>query len=180
MRRGQDGTGWERADEKILSVSAHIFGPHSQQSEFKIPKEPVFYLFYFIYFFNKNSNLAPKIPSKPLTLDLMETLDLIFRRASYHWKTSYRKMKRLKVVEKLKIYCWPQGSRETDSCPRALVGNGTTAATTACIASHLIASLAGLQWRRGASPLNGWRTQPMRLACRIGLFATLCCWQLFA
>jgi hypothetical protein len=39
------------------------------------------------------------VPSKPLTLDLMETLDLFFRRACYHWNAAYRKMKRIKVVE---------------------------------------------------------------------------------
>jgi hypothetical protein len=41
------------------------------------------------------------IPSKPLTLDLMETLNLFFRKASYHRNASYRKMKRTKGVEKL-------------------------------------------------------------------------------
>jgi hypothetical protein len=35
------------------------------------------------------------IPSKSLTLDLF------FRRDCYHWNMSYRKMKRMKVVEKL-------------------------------------------------------------------------------
>ncbi len=52
------------------------------------------------------ANVRPlyDVPSKPLTLDLMETLDLIFRRAFYHWSTSYRKMKRIKVVEKRPIY----------------------------------------------------------------------------
>jgi hypothetical protein len=42
-----------------------------------------------------------KVPSKPLTLDLMETLDLFFRRACYHCNASYRKMKRTEVVEKV-------------------------------------------------------------------------------
>ncbi len=41
------------------------------------------------------------LPSKPLTLDLMETLDLFFRRACYHWNASYIKRKRIKVGEKL-------------------------------------------------------------------------------
>ncbi len=44
------------------------------------------------------------VPSRPLILDLMETLDLFFRRACYRWNASYRKMKRIKVVEKLYIY----------------------------------------------------------------------------
>ncbi len=44
------------------------------------------------------------LPSKPLTVDLKETLDLFFRRACYHWNASYRKLKRIKVVEKLQIY----------------------------------------------------------------------------
>jgi hypothetical protein len=60
---------------------------------------------------NKASNFEPflassvasldELPSKPLTLDHMETLDLFFRRACYHQKASYRKMKRIKIVEKL-------------------------------------------------------------------------------
>ncbi len=41
------------------------------------------------------------VPSKPLTLDLMKTLDHFFRRACYHWNASYRKMKRIQVVENL-------------------------------------------------------------------------------
>ncbi len=41
------------------------------------------------------------VPSKPLTLDLMETLDFFFRRAYHHRNASYRKMKRIKFVEKL-------------------------------------------------------------------------------
>ncbi len=44
------------------------------------------------------------IPSKPRTLDLIETLDLFFRRACYHRNAFYRKMKTIKVVEKLQIY----------------------------------------------------------------------------
>jgi hypothetical protein len=39
------------------------------------------------------------LPSKTLTLDLMESLDLVFRRACYHQNASNRKMKRLEVVE---------------------------------------------------------------------------------
>jgi hypothetical protein len=42
------------------------------------------------------------IPSKPLTFDLIETLDLFFRRACYHWNVSYRKMKRIRVVENVR------------------------------------------------------------------------------
>jgi hypothetical protein len=34
-------------------------------------------------------------------LDLMETLDLVFRRACCHWNAAYRKIERMKVVEKL-------------------------------------------------------------------------------
>jgi hypothetical protein len=34
----------------------------------------------------------------------METLHLFFRRACYHQNTSYRKMKKIKVVEKYDIY----------------------------------------------------------------------------
>ncbi len=45
-----------------------------------------------------------ELPSKPLSLDLMETLDLFFRRACYHWNTFYIKMKRIKFVVKLHIY----------------------------------------------------------------------------
>jgi hypothetical protein len=41
---------------------------------------------------------------KALTLHLMETLDLFFRRACFHCNASYRKRKRMKVVEKLQIY----------------------------------------------------------------------------
>jgi hypothetical protein len=41
------------------------------------------------------------VTSIPLTLDLMETLDLFSRRACYHRNVSYIKMKRIKVVEKL-------------------------------------------------------------------------------
>jgi hypothetical protein len=37
------------------------------------------------------------VPPKPLTLNLMETLDLW---ACYHHNASYRKMKRMKVLEK--------------------------------------------------------------------------------
>jgi hypothetical protein len=43
------------------------------------------------------------LPSKPLTLDLMKTLDLFFRKACYHQNASYKKIKRIKVVEKLWI-----------------------------------------------------------------------------
>ncbi len=45
------------------------------------------------------------IPSKPLTLDLMETLDLFFRRACYHWNVSHRKIKRIKVVDLQIRFC---------------------------------------------------------------------------
>jgi hypothetical protein len=34
--------------------------------------------------------MIKNVPSKPLTLDLMETLDLFFRRACYHQNASYR------------------------------------------------------------------------------------------
>ncbi len=44
------------------------------------------------------------LPSKPLTLDLMETLNLVFRTAWYHWNASYREMKRINVVENCWIY----------------------------------------------------------------------------
>jgi hypothetical protein len=59
-------------------------------------------------FFDKlpvNESCERVIPSKPLTLDLMETLDFFFRRACYHRNASYRKKrKRKEVVEKLWIY----------------------------------------------------------------------------
>jgi hypothetical protein len=44
------------------------------------------------------------VPSKPLTLDRIEAFDLFFGRACYNWNASYRKMKVIKVVEKLTIY----------------------------------------------------------------------------
>jgi hypothetical protein len=44
------------------------------------------------------------VPSKPLTLDLMETSDLFFRKVCYDQNASCRKMKRIKVVETLYIY----------------------------------------------------------------------------
>jgi hypothetical protein len=44
------------------------------------------------------------LPSKPLTLDLIETQDLSFSRACYNQHVSNRKMERIKVVEKLEIY----------------------------------------------------------------------------
>jgi hypothetical protein len=37
-------------------------------------------------------------------LDLRETLDLFFRKTCYHRNTSYRRTKRIKVVEKLYTY----------------------------------------------------------------------------
>ncbi len=37
-------------------------------------------------------------------MDLMEPLDLYLRRTCYHRKTSYRNMKRIRVLEKLYIY----------------------------------------------------------------------------
>ncbi len=40
-----------------------------------------------------------KLPSKPVNLDLMETLDLFFRRAGYRQNASYRKMKRIFVED---------------------------------------------------------------------------------
>jgi hypothetical protein len=43
------------------------------------------------------------VPSKLLTLDLMETLDLFFRRAGYHQNASHRNMKETRVLEKLSI-----------------------------------------------------------------------------
>jgi hypothetical protein len=43
----------------------------------------------------------PAVLSKPLTLDFVETLGLFFRWACYHQNTSYRKRKRINVVEKL-------------------------------------------------------------------------------
>jgi hypothetical protein len=46
-------------------------------------------------------NNCQKVPSKLLTLDLMETLDFFFRKAYYYQNASYRNMKRIKVVEKL-------------------------------------------------------------------------------
>jgi hypothetical protein len=45
-----------------------------------------------------------KVPSKPLTSDLKETLDLFIRRACCRWNAFYRKTKRIKVVERLQIY----------------------------------------------------------------------------
>jgi hypothetical protein len=42
--------------------------------------------------------------SKPLTLDLTETLDLLFRRTCFYQNASYRKMNGIKVVDKLSIY----------------------------------------------------------------------------
>jgi hypothetical protein len=48
--------------------------------------------------------LSRQVPSKPLTLDLMETLDLFFRRACYHWNASYRKVKRVTIVKKIYFY----------------------------------------------------------------------------
>jgi hypothetical protein len=44
------------------------------------------------------------LPSKPLTWDHMETLNLYSRRACYHWNTPYRKMERIKVVENYLTY----------------------------------------------------------------------------
>ncbi len=44
------------------------------------------------------------VPSKPLTLDLMETLDLFFRKGLPSLNAFYRNMKRIKVVEKRCIY----------------------------------------------------------------------------
>ncbi len=46
------------------------------------------------------------LPSKPLTLDLMETMDLIFffsDRACYYQNAPNRKMNEIKVVDKLSI-----------------------------------------------------------------------------
>jgi hypothetical protein len=40
------------------------------------------------------------VPSDPLTLDLMEILDLFLRSACYHQNASYRKMMWMKVAEK--------------------------------------------------------------------------------
>jgi hypothetical protein len=40
------------------------------------------------------------VPSKPITLDLMETLGLFFRRACYHWNASYRKNGGIKSCRK--------------------------------------------------------------------------------
>jgi hypothetical protein len=44
------------------------------------------------------------LPSQPLTLNLMETLDLFFRRAFYCRNASYPKIKRIKLIEKLQNY----------------------------------------------------------------------------
>ncbi len=41
------------------------------------------------------------IPSKPLTMNLVETLDLFFRRACYYQNVSYRKKNGREVVDKL-------------------------------------------------------------------------------
>jgi hypothetical protein len=45
-----------------------------------------------------------KVPSKPLTLDCMDTLEPIFRRACFIYQNaSYTKMNGIKVVDKLLI-----------------------------------------------------------------------------
>ncbi len=59
--------------------------------------------------FRKEASVSPKkkthwkLPSKPLTLDLMQTLDLFFTRVCYYQIASYRQMNRIKVVDKLSI-----------------------------------------------------------------------------
>jgi hypothetical protein len=72
----------ETACLKSLPIKTFHFGPHGNFGPF----------------------LAQFIPYKPLTLDRLETLGCFFRGACFHESASYRKMKKMKVVEKLQLY----------------------------------------------------------------------------
>jgi hypothetical protein len=67
-------------------------------------KESPTYSHIFLLKLQTATSVWMNIPSKHITLDLMETSDLFFRRGCLNWNTSYRKMERIKVVEKLQIY----------------------------------------------------------------------------
>ncbi len=72
----------------------------SRMREMVIFRIKLYYLNYALY---NDSCHFQILPSTSLILDLMESLNLFFRRACYYQNSSYRKMNEIKVVDKLPI-----------------------------------------------------------------------------